>query len=47
MCGGFAGFACDDNSQECKDDPRDDCDPENGGWDCAGLCVWPHEPFSG
>jgi hypothetical protein len=46
MCGGFAGYACEDKGQVCNDDPRDDCDPMHGGADCAGLCVWPHEPFS-
>ncbi|KAF1830964.1 hypothetical protein BDW02DRAFT_76685 [Decorospora gaudefroyi] len=42
ICGGFAGFACEEEGQTCVDDPRDDCDPENFGADCAGLCVWPH-----
>ena len=23
----------------CVDDPSDDCDPNNGGADCGGLCV--------
>ena len=41
FCGGFAGFSCDVKGQTCVDDPRDDCDPSNGGADCAGLCVWP------
>lgn len=43
MCGGFAGWPCDEPGQLCLDDPRDDCDPMTGGADCAGLCVWPHE----
>ncbi|KAH9868745.1 hypothetical protein J1614_007817 [Plenodomus biglobosus] len=43
MCGGFAGWPCDEPGQLCLDDPRDDCDPMTGGADCAGLCVWPHK----
>ncbi|MFN3198282.1 MAG: hypothetical protein ACE366_07660 [Bradymonadia bacterium] len=38
MCGGFAGLECPDG-QQCIDDPNDDCDPRNGGADCAGICV--------
>jgi hypothetical protein len=41
LCGGFAGFKCDNPGQVCVDDPRDDCDPLNGGSDCGGLCAWP------
>ncbi|KAH6878432.1 hypothetical protein BKA58DRAFT_95623 [Alternaria rosae] len=41
LCGGFAGFECDTPGQICVDDPRDDCDPSNGGSDCGGLCAWP------
>ena len=37
FCGGFAGFAC-NGSAQCVDDPSDDCDPENGGADCGGVC---------
>lgn len=37
FCGGFGGFAC-PGEGECVDDPRDDCDPENGGADCGGVC---------
>lgn len=44
LCGGFAGFPCKIPGQECHDDPRDDCDPKFGGADCAGLCIWPHQP---
>ncbi|KAF1974251.1 hypothetical protein BU23DRAFT_112920 [Bimuria novae-zelandiae CBS 107.79] len=40
LCGGFAGFDC-EVGQVCEDDPRDECDPLNGGADCGGLCVWP------
>lgn len=39
MCGGFAGFPCEEEGRVCIDDPFDDCDPENGGADCAGICV--------
>ncbi|KAK4226027.1 hypothetical protein QBC38DRAFT_481606 [Podospora fimiseda] len=39
FCGGFAGFACKDPNKLCIDDPRDDCDPRNGGADCGGICV--------
>lgn len=42
ICGGFAGFECADREQVCHDDERDDCDPTQGGSDCAGLCVTPH-----
>lgn len=27
-------------SQTCVDDPRDDCDPQKGGADCSGICVF-------
>lgn len=37
FCGGFAGIAC-PGAGMCVDDPSDDCDPENGGADCGGLC---------
>ena len=42
MCGGFPGFPCQVKGQVCNDDPRDECDPKNGGADCGGLCMWPH-----
>ena len=39
-CGGFIGALCeDDRNPSCVDDPRDDCDPNNGGADCEGICV--------
>lgn len=38
-CGGFAGFACPYQEQTCVDDLSDDCDPQNGGADCMGICV--------
>jgi hypothetical protein len=37
FCGGFAGIPCPDG-QVCVDDPNDDCDPQNGGADCGGIC---------
>ena len=37
-CGGIAGLQC-PNSERCVDDPRDNCDPTNGGADCGGVCV--------
>ncbi|CAN8096896.1 unnamed protein product [Discula destructiva] len=39
VCGGFAGFKCEDPDDYCVDDPRDDCDPLFGGADCIGICV--------
>jgi hypothetical protein len=36
-CGGFAGTPCPDG-YSCVDNPADDCDPSNGGADCAGVC---------
>jgi len=38
FCGGFAGLRCRDG-RRCVEDPRDDCDPRNGGADCGGICV--------
>jgi len=37
FCGGIAAFPC-PGEGECVDDPNDDCDPNNGGADCGGLC---------
>lgn len=37
FCGGFAGLPC-PGAGECVDDPSDDCDPNNGGADCGGIC---------
>jgi hypothetical protein len=39
-CGGIAGLEC-PAGLLCIDDPHDDCDPEQGGADCLGLCVKP------
>jgi hypothetical protein len=38
FCGGIAGFPC-PGAGSCIDDPNDDCDPNQGGADCGGLCV--------
>lgn len=38
QCGGFAGFTCSPGSL-CIDDPTDNCDPENNGSDCIGICL--------
>jgi hypothetical protein len=37
FCGGIAGFPC-PGAGMCVDDPSDECDPEQGGADCGGLC---------
>jgi hypothetical protein len=37
FCGGFAGIACPEG-YTCVDDPTDDCDPNQGGADCGGIC---------
>ncbi|KAI7787597.1 hypothetical protein LA080_014966 [Diaporthe eres] len=39
FCGGIGGFACEAKNEYCIDDPRDDCDPGYGGFDCGGVCV--------
>jgi hypothetical protein len=36
-CGGFAQLACPEG-YSCVDDPKDDCDPNNGGAECNGIC---------
>lgn len=38
FCGGIAGFPCSEGFV-CVDDPSDDCDPNNGGADCGGICL--------
>ncbi|KAF2637973.1 hypothetical protein P280DRAFT_482410 [Massarina eburnea CBS 473.64] len=39
-CAGLLGIEC-PKGLVCVDDPRDGCDPENGGSDCIGICVGP------
>jgi hypothetical protein len=41
FCGGFKGVECDDPARECFDDPTDECDPDHGGADCGGICLFP------
>ena len=41
FCGGFAGVPCPEGFV-CVDDPRDNCDPNQGGADCAGYCKRGH-----
>jgi hypothetical protein len=36
-CGGIAGIQCPGN-KVCVDDPNDNCDPNQGGADCPGIC---------
>ncbi|NMO20696.1 hypothetical protein HPC49_30470 [Pyxidicoccus fallax] len=36
-CGGIAGVTCPEG-YSCVDNPQDDCDPNAGGADCAGIC---------
>jgi hypothetical protein len=43
FCGGIAGFPC-PPGLECVDDPNDDCDPNQGGADCGGICVRQQPP---
>jgi len=38
FCGGLAGLPCPEGFT-CVDDPSDDCDPQRGDADCAGICV--------
>ncbi|OJD15664.1 hypothetical protein AJ78_04082 [Emergomyces pasteurianus Ep9510] len=38
FCGGFGGIQCPPPKQ-CYDDPRDECDPDLGHRDCAGICL--------
>jgi hypothetical protein len=42
-CGGVAGFPCAPGFT-CIDDPSDNCDPQNGGSDCGGICVREDQP---
>jgi len=38
ICGGIAGIPCPEGLA-CVDDPSDDCDPNEGGRDCIGICI--------
>jgi hypothetical protein len=38
-CGGIAGIQCPSTYATCEDDPRDSCDPNQGGRDCGGICM--------
>lgn len=38
QCGGLKGFPC-PSGYFCADDPRDSCDPSQGGADCMGICL--------
>ena len=40
FCGGIAGIPC-PGSGKCVDDPSDECDPNQGGADCGGMCLCP------
>lgn len=43
QCAGFAGVECLPGwgPSVCYDWPNDDCDPQNGGADCIGICLYP------
>ncbi|KAK6065036.1 proteinase inhibitor kazal [Seiridium cupressi] len=43
MCGGIIGEECfsTTGTAKCYDWPRDDCDPNQGGADCIGVCLFP------
>lgn len=41
-CGGYAGLKCSEGL-ECFDDPVDGCDPDDGGFDCTGFCLFAFE----
>lgn len=44
QCLGFAGFVCPEGEGfECYDRPGDDCDLDDGGADCIGVCLQPLE----
>ena len=38
FCGGIAAIPC-PGAGRCVDDPNDNCDPNNGGADCGGICT--------
>ncbi|KAK7743427.1 hypothetical protein SLS62_010571 [Diatrype stigma] len=43
QCAGFRGLECLPGwgPSVCYDWPNDDCDPQNGGADCIGICLYP------
>ncbi|KAI1494720.1 hypothetical protein F5X96DRAFT_616214 [Biscogniauxia mediterranea] len=43
QCGGIANLEClpGTGPSQCYDWPNDDCDPNNGGADCIGICLYP------
>lgn len=43
FCGGIAGFPC-PPGLTCVDNPNDECDPQQGGADCGGMCVREEKP---
>jgi hypothetical protein len=41
-CAGFIGKSCPaDSGLQCYDYPGDGCDPDDGGADCSGICLFP------
>jgi len=42
-CAGKIGRKC-PKGLVCYDAPGDGCDPEEGGWDCGGICLFPPAP---
>eukprot|EP01084_Bolivina_argentea_P183933 317333_1 len=38
FCGGIAAIPCGWTDYRCVDNPDDQCDPNNGGADCGGIC---------
>ncbi|KAI1253276.1 hypothetical protein MGN70_005484 [Eutypa lata] len=43
QCAGFIGLECFPGTgpSQCYDWPNDECDPNNGGADCIGICLYP------
>ncbi|KAK1749626.1 hypothetical protein QBC47DRAFT_311557 [Echria macrotheca] len=41
--GGIAGIQCKDPEQNCYDDLRDNCEPQNSGPDFGGICFGPKD----
>lgn len=37
-CGGKRGLKC-EGDKMCIDDRRDECNPDEGAFDCSGICV--------